>query len=200
MAAPLKTNPLRIKGPWAQGYALDIHSSSSKYLGDNEFGHPVYETLRTPLGEALYQLKYCGNRSVIPAIALTVRDFLGAKNWQVDAIVPVPPSNPQRPVQAVREIAGALGGLAGLPVCDACVTKQMTTEQMKNVFDRADRERLLAGVFQADLSMTQGKRLLLIDDLYRSGATAAAVTQELLNGGKAGVVYFIAVTRTRRNG
>lgn len=200
MAEPLKTSPKKLAGPWKQGYALDLHTSSSKYLGDDEFGHPVYETIRTPLGEAVYKLKYSGEQSVLPAIAATIRDFLNTTGWQVDAIVPAPPSNPRRPVQPVRQIADALGKLTTLPVCNACLAKRKATPQLKDVFDRTERERLLSGAFRADPRLTEGKRLLLLDDLYRSGATAATVARELLDGGKAAAVYFIAVTRTRKHG
>jgi predicted amidophosphoribosyltransferase len=44
----------------------------------------------------------------------------------------------------------------------------------------------------------KGKGVLLVDDLYRSGATANAVTLALLSGGAARV-YFLAATRTRSN-
>ncbi len=168
MAGPLKTNPLILRGPWKQGYALDFHTSSSKRLGDNEFGHPVFETIRTPLGEAVYKLKYSRDRSVIPAIAATVKGFLDTTDWQVDTIVTVPPSTARRAVQPVREIADALGKLTALPVCDACLAKRKATPPLKDVFDRTERERLLSGAFLASPQLTKGKRLLLLDDLYRS--------------------------------
>jgi len=41
-----------------------------------------------------------------------------------------------------------------------------------------------------------GKRILLIDDLYRSGATATLVAQALLAGGAA-TVHMLAMTKTR---
>ena len=42
----------------------------------------------------------------------------------------------------------------------------------------------------------KGQRLLLVDDLYRSGATAAIVAKELMGAG-ASAVYFLAMTKTR---
>lgn len=200
MAAPLQTKPVKLEGPWTEGHALDFHTSSSRYLGDNEFGHPVYETVRTPLGEALYQLKYSGNRSVLPEIAESVREFLSSRTWRLDAIVPVPPSNARRAVKPVQEIAAALGHLTGLPVCGSCLTKVKTTPELKNVYGRDERERLLNGAFRIDRRLTTGKRLLLLDDLYRSGATAATLARLLLKDGEAAAVYFIAITRTRKHG
>jgi predicted amidophosphoribosyltransferase len=57
-------------------------------------------------------------------------------------------------------------------------------------------EKLLEGAFQVDEELIKGKNLLLVDDLYRSGATAAAVTNILLSRG-AGAVNLLAMTKTR---
>lgn len=199
MADPQTTRPLFIDGPWKQGFALDFHTSSSVYLGDDAFGHPVYDTTRTPLGDVVYKLKYQQDRSVLPQIATTLYQFLESKSWKLDAVVPMPPSDSRRRVQTAREIAEALGRLSGLPVCGTCLIKVKTTPQLKNVFDQAERERLLNSAFRADAQTTGGKRLLLLDDLYRSGATARTAARVLMNDGKAAALYFIAVTKTRKH-
>jgi hypothetical protein len=55
MASP-KFTPRRINGAWREGFALDLHTLSSEYVGDDEFGHPRFDTIRTEIGELLYQL------------------------------------------------------------------------------------------------------------------------------------------------
>jgi len=47
--------------------------------------------------------------------------------------------------------------------------------------------------------MAGGKRLLLLDDLYRSGATAQTAARVLMDDGMAAGLYFIAVTKTRKH-
>jgi len=37
---------IKIKGNWKKGFALDLHTISSEYLGKNEFGHDHYDTKR----------------------------------------------------------------------------------------------------------------------------------------------------------
>jgi len=56
---------------------------------------------------------------------------------------------------------------------------------------RREREAELKGAFRAD-PRTAGQRILLIDDIYTSGATAAAATRALQKAG-AGEVWVLAV-------
>jgi len=36
----IETSPRQIKGEWTSGYALDFHTLSSEYIGDDEYGRP----------------------------------------------------------------------------------------------------------------------------------------------------------------
>lgn len=110
-------------------------------------------------------------------------------------MVAVPPSR-RRPFQPVREIAKALGATLSTPVLTNAVTKARETPELKDVFDFGERQRLLANAFSVNAKVIAGRRLLLIDDLYRSGATAAVVAGELAAAGAA-TVYFLAMTKTR---
>jgi len=47
-----------ILGPWKAGYAFGIHTLKSVYIGDDEYGHPRFQTDRSPIGQSLYNLKY----------------------------------------------------------------------------------------------------------------------------------------------
>jgi predicted amidophosphoribosyltransferase len=58
------------------------------------------------------------------------------------------------------------------------------------------RIKLLQGAFNVDRDAVGGKRVLHVDDLYRSGATATVVAQGLFEGGAA-AVYMLAMTKTR---
>ena len=35
----LDINPKKLIGPWKEGYALDVHTVSSDYLGEDQFGN-----------------------------------------------------------------------------------------------------------------------------------------------------------------
>jgi predicted amidophosphoribosyltransferase len=87
---------------------------------------------------------------------------------------------------------------AGIPLCASCVSKVKGTAQLKDVFERTKRDEILAGAFAVDRDQTKDKRLLVFDDLYRSGATAGAITNLLLQEGAASAVYLLTLTQTRK--
>jgi hypothetical protein len=85
-------NPQPITGRWLKGIALDVHTVRSTYLGVNEFGRDMFDTVRSELGELLVRLKYRGDRSAAPEIIATAADFLRPYLDRFDRIIPVPPS------------------------------------------------------------------------------------------------------------
>jgi len=58
--------------------------------------------------------------------------------------------------------------------------------------------KVLENAFQVNRHRVEGKRVLLFDDLYRSGATMNAVSSALREFGKVGGIYALGVTKTRR--
>lgn len=86
----VQINPKRISGNWKEGFALDFHSLSSEYIGDDEYGRPQFATTRSEIGELLYRLKYKEDKSVLGDIINTASEFIKSTNWPVDIIVPLP--------------------------------------------------------------------------------------------------------------
>ena len=189
-------HPRRIKGAWADGYVLDLHSTGSTLLGHNEFGHPEFETHRTEMGELLYRLKYRGEASALTDILDTAEEFIRSWGVRFSRIVPVPPTAMRR-VQPVFQIADGLGARLQVPVKKIEKSSQ-NREQLKNVYDFDERRRLLEGAFVVNRSMAEGERILLLDDLYRSGATLNAAAEALAEAGAA-AVFALALTKTRKN-
>lgn len=194
----MDTNAMRIVGRWREGFVLDYHVLSSLYVGDDEFGHPRYDTSRSELGELLYRLKYQADASAVNDLARSAGDFVRRWGIRFDAIVPVPPSRADRAHQPVVLLARALGECLGLPCVERAVTKTKDTPQLKDVFDYNERLSLLAGAFDVSVADVRGRTILLLDDLYRSGATMNAVASALYDQGDAAEVYALAMTRTRR--
>lgn len=185
----------KILGKWTEGFSLDLHTLRSDFIGHDEFGHPRFDNRRSEIGELLYKLKSKANYSAVPEIVEAIETLM--KEWEptVDILVPVPPSR-DRNVQPVLLLAEAISRQLDIPLAD-CVTKTRNVPQLKNILDLDERAKLLEGLYTIDKSVTQGKSVLLFDDLYRSGATMNAVTAELYEAGKAINVFALTITRTR---
>ena len=69
--------------------------------------------------------------------------------------------------------------------------------QLKDVFGYDERWRLLAGLHEVDRARVEGRRILLFDDLFRSGATMNSITAALYDDGRAADVFALTITRTR---
>ncbi len=187
----------QIFGKWREGFCLDLHTLSSTFIGHDELGHPRFDTQRSEVGELLYRLKNRGDKTVVTEIVDSVEALLKAWNPPIDILVPVPPTT-QRAVQPVQVLAEAISRKVGIALAP-CVKRTRDIPQLKNVFDLDERSKLLHGLHTVDKSITQGKRVLLFDDLYRSGATMNAITGELYSPGGAVDVFALTVTRTRSN-
>jgi predicted amidophosphoribosyltransferase len=65
------------------------------------------------------------------------------------------------------------------------------------VLDYTERASLLKDLHHVERQQAEGKRILLFDDLFRSGATMNSVAEALRKQGKAAEVFALAITRTR---
>lgn len=194
--ASVQINPLTLDGPWSAGAVLERqHTLGSEFLGHDSYGHPQFNTTRSELGELVFRLKNRNDKTTLDPIADVAAEFVAGWRVEVDAVVPVPPSR-SRAFQPVVEIAKAIGARLGKPVLVDAVAKSKQTPELKNVFDYNERHELLDGAFEVNGPVVSGVRVLLVDDLYRSGATAEVVAKALVDAG-ASEVYFLAMTKTR---
>jgi competence protein ComFC len=195
--ASVKINPIKIEGHWHRGIALDLHTTSSTPIGYNESGHMQFETVRPEIAELLFRLKNRADRDAAGPIIETAANFLARHKDKFDAIVPVPPSH-QRAVQPVIILAEGIGKALNVPVL-SCITTTRPTGQLKNITNPEERKKHVEGLYAVDARQTNGRGILLFDDLFRSGSTMNAITEILINPGKATIVRALTITRTRSN-
>ena len=163
-------------------------------LGDDEYGHPGFSTTRSPVGELLYQLKYRQDKTASDQLAQAAAEFCRS-TWRlkVDAIIPVSPTQ-ARKVQPVLAVDEALADLLHVPLC-AGLKKVKRTLQLKDLTDYHERLEALHDAFVIDPSQTKGKRLLLFDDLYGSGATVRTIVDALTRHGDVKSVHLLTLTK-----
>lgn len=190
-----KMNPIRLNGKWKQGYALDVHTLSSEYIGENEFGRPLYNTIRSDMGELIYRLKY-KKEDTISEIMEIVIPFL--KKWgiidKIDLIIPIPPSN-QRSKQPVFEICNAIGECFNVKV-SYDILKKNTKQQVKGL-DLVEKRRTLESSIICNGNIGGDVSVLLIDDLYESGATLTTATNVLRRKHNVESIYVLTMTKTK---
>ena len=135
----------KLEGSWDLGYALHKHTLSSVYLGDDEYGHPRFDTTRSEPGESLYQLKYRGDWDQVKPLAAQVKTSLLPLFGKIGLIIPMPAST-VRARQPVNEIATELGRLTDTPVFDNIIVKAPAPQgspQLKNLHGREEKDAAL---------------------------------------------------------
>ena len=186
-----------ILGKWEKGYALDVHTTSSTLISRDADGKPRFRTEHSPMGELVNRLKYHGDRSAAAEIINAAVRFLSPRRANVDVIVPVPPSN-ERDFQPVYVVADGIGATLRIPVAH-CVSTTRAPSQLKGIDTPELRAQAVAGLYTVVAAHVTGKRVLLFDDVFRSGTTMNAITSVLLDDAKVAKVYALTMTHTRSN-
>jgi len=132
---------------------------------------------------------------VAPLIIGAAVGFLTPHRHKIDLIVPVPPSS-VRAMQPVETLATGIAESLDIQFQD-CVIKERTTPALKAVDDPDERRRILKGAFAVRSNLTEGRNVLIVDDLFRSGATAGEVAETLKRHGRAASVRLLTITCTR---
>lgn len=187
---------IELLGNWKLGFAYDVHTLGSVYLGADEQGRDHWDTTRSEMGELVYQLKYRNDISVVRKIVDLLGVFKGLET--MDIIIPIPSTNKTRIYQPVFEIARELGKRVNVMVLEHILEKSQGGAELKNIDDLVERENLLKQtLFLSDASVLTGKNVLLVDDLYRSGVTLSIATTILYQQAKVKDVYVLTMTKTR---
>lgn len=180
------------KLPLKQGDSLDSAAAA--------MGYGLYER------QLIFGLKYGGKTYISRHIADILYDCMKKRLYDTgdcpqlmaDVIVPVPlhaAKMKQRGFNQADKIALRLGERTGISVCSCALRRERRTSPQR-ALSAAERRRNVEGAFKADAGrarILKGKRVLLIDDIYTTGATALACAESLKEAGAARV-DFIALT------
>lgn len=149
------------------------------------------------LKEMIWALKFQGRRSLANPLGRLLAGVVLRELGPVrpDLVVPVPLTGKRlrsRTFNQAELLALALGQELGLAVTGKVLFRVRETAPQVNL-SRRSRWQNLAGAFKVVLpDRVAGRRLLLVDDVLTTGATAAACTRALEAAGAAGV-YVVTV-------
>jgi hypothetical protein len=177
------SHPRPLTGPWQMGWALGFHSRFSG--GDWS---------RTEIGDLAYRLKYQSDATAVPMLVRQALELFAThpEMTAINAILPVPPTL-QREFEPVYVFAEALARQTGKPLL-AALSKNRTTQPQKEMTTLAQKRANVKGAFALQAPV-RNLCLLVIDDLFDSGATLEEITQLLQRAGAARV-NVLALTRT----
>lgn len=151
------------------------------------------------LKDMIWALKYQGRRSLaVPLghlLAGVVVTAFGSS--RPGLVIPVPLTAARLQARTFNQaelLARTLGRELGLAVSGQALARVRETAPQVGL-SRRERWRNLAGAFQVqEPALVKGQRLLLVDDVMTTGATAAACTGALLAAGAAGVEVVTLAT------
>lgn len=194
----MKTNIQQILGAWDLGFSLDKHTLNSVYLGEDEYGHPRFDTTRSEAGETLYQLKYQSKFENVPLLGEQLYISLSSAFTSASLILPMPASK-TRSRQPVTELARDLAARMKIPCVENMLVKNTVTAAMKDIADRSEKIRQLKESFSInDVLENDGVYdALIVDDLFDSGSSLEAATYTLRGYAKIRNVFAVTVTRKR---
>lgn len=173
-----RPHPRKLSGPWQTGWSLGFHS---RYSGS--------DWSRSAVGDLAYRLKYNGDTSTLPGLVSQAKSLIQQHPELacVDFIAPVP-STTDRRVNPVHAFCEALAKELRLPL-HPMIHKTRATQPQKTMMTLAQKRANVAGAFGLTGDI-RGKRILLVDDLFDSGATLEEITRLLLRNGAERVNVF----------
>ena len=152
----------------------------------------LYDDLARSL---VHALKYRDRTELAPMMAAWMLRAGDGSVQAADVVVPVPLHRLRllwRKFNQAAELARALGALSGTPVLIDAVRRTKRTRRQIGLGPRA-REDNVRGAFSltpAGREALFGRRVVLIDDVYTTGATVASVTRTLKRAGIADVTVL----------
>ena len=149
-------------------------------------------------GAAVRELKFGRRTGVARALIGRLRpECYPDALWEVDRVVPVP-LHPgrlrERGFNQSGRLAHALGKRLGREV-DQEGLKRVGPPVSQVGLSRKAREAAVKGAFVADPERVAGRRILLVDDVITTGATARACARALLKAGARDVTVWAVARR-----
>lgn len=174
---------------------LDKHSVKSEHIGDDEWGHARFNTTRTEVGESTFQLKYRRDWTQVKPLAQAIKDHIYPKLTKVGFIVPMPASM-QRDHQPITKVAHELGKLVALPVFTNLLLKTASSKPLKDLHTKAEKIKAIGNSFSVNDAITNNGKwnVLVVDDLFHTGASMEAACNVLHTYPKIGKIYVAALT------
>jgi ComF family protein len=153
----------------------------------------VYETLAARM---VASLKYADRADLVPLMAAWMRRAGGEAIADCDIVVPVPLHARRliaRRFNQSAELARAIARAERLAYAPLCLRRKRATRSQVGL-GPAERLENVRGAFEVTAGReaeVRGRRVLLVDDVFTTGATVSAATRALKRAGAAEVSVLV---------
>jgi ComF family protein len=151
-----------------------------------------------PLREAMHRLKYRGQTALAVPLGKEMAAYWLRNGVPVQVIVPVPLHAArlrQRGHNQASLLARELARLTGLELDEQALIRARATASQVGL-SASERRGNVRGAFRCRDGVLSGRRVLLVDDIFTTGATLQAAATALYEGG-AGAVQGLTLARAR---
>lgn len=173
----------------------ELCSDCGTHLHPFEEGRAVF-LYEKGIRQSVNRIKFLNRREYIPFYGECLfRLFLEMQPlWKAQCLVPIPMYPKKRAIRGFDQamlLAEALGERSSLPVRKDLLIRAHATQSSKKL-GRSERRKNLRGVFRIHPGAIVPHSVILIDDIYTTGATMDEAAHTLRRAG-AGRVFFLTV-------
>ena len=197
-----ENKPVYIHSPYCFKCGKQLNDSNEEYCSDcrrrsHSFVRGValydYSSIRV----SMYRFKYSGRAEYAEFYGREIALVFGElfEKWGIEAIVPVPMYSGKermRGYNQAEKLAESVGAESGLPVIHGLVKRVRNTKPMK-LLGVGERAANLKNAFIIASNDVKFSKVLLVDDIFTTGATIDAVAETLKDAGVS-YVYFVALS------
>ncbi len=162
-------------------------------------GFPVFNYV-PPVSDSVIRIKYQGRKEYIPFYAREIikKHGSGIRDAKIGLIVSVPLHKKKlkkRGFNQAGELARELSRLTGIPWTDDLLVRRVNTRPQK-ALSNEEREKNISTAFSVSEEWLRENKIpenvLVVDDIYTTGATIEGCAHSLYKAG-AGKVYYTSI-------
>lgn len=191
-----------IEEPYCLKCGKQLENMEQEYCGDCQTHSHIYDRglavfkYHDDVKKSIYRFKYKGikiyGEFYGEQMAEKYEDII--KNWNPDVIVPVPIHKSRMRKRGYNQsqiIGKALSERLKIPIDENVLFREKKTQPQKKL-SKNNRKKNVENAFKVSKNVVKYKQIILVDDIYTTGATIDACTYVLKQAGVQ-KVWFISI-------